>query len=233
MFVASPVRAVAGALLVSVLFRSPAAPPGWAARRVRLSATHTLGAPLELRAPPRPPWAQDLEPVGVECPNTNATAKVRLYRDDGELDTEALAVFEETVAETPDAHGLNPRTIQLAMKAAYHFGAKKMTVVSSYRPGHGPHAAGDALDFRLGGVSAAALAAYLRTLPRAGVGVYTNPRTQYVHIDARDQSFHWLDASPPGKTWREARIADPKREARDDAWTADGDLPIDVGARRR
>jgi hypothetical protein len=165
--------------------------------------------------------------VRVECANTSADADVLLYREDGELDERALATFEETVAEVPYAHGLNPRTIQLAFKAAYHFGARKVVVVSSYRPGRGPHAAGDALDFKLTGVGAATLAAYLRTLPRAGVGIYTNPRTQYVHVDAREQSFHWLDASPPGKTWREARIADPKRDARDDGWTAESDLPTD------
>ena len=30
-----------------------------------------------------------------------------------------------------------------------------------------------------------------------GVGVYTNPLTQYVHLDVRERSYHWIDASPP------------------------------------
>src|SRR5262249_10917468 len=122
---------------------------------------------------------------------------------------------------------LNVRTLQLAFKAAYHFKASRMEVVSAWRPGRGPHGAGDAVDFRLPGTSAGALAAYLRKTPRAGVGVYTNPGTQYVHVDARDQSFHWLDPSPPGKTWREKALYDAKRDERDEAWDPSADLPID------
>ena len=47
--------------------------------------------------------------------------------------------------------------------------------------------------------------------PRAGVGIYTNPRTQFVHLDVRDQSYHWVDASPPGVKWHEAQLRDPRR----------------------
>ena len=46
-----------------------------------------------------------------------------------------------------------------------------------------------------------------------------------VHVDDREQSYHWLDASPPGRTWKEAQLGDPKREARDAAWTPSADLP--------
>ena len=69
------------------------------------------------------------------------------------------------------------------------------------------------------------LAAYLRGLPRVGVGIYTHPRTQFVHLDVRDQSYHWLDASPPGVKWREMQLRDAGASKRDEAWTPARDLP--------
>ncbi len=99
-------------------------------------------------------------------------------------------------------------------------------MVSAWREHAGRHTSGDALDFKLTGVPAAQLAAYLRGLSRVGVGIYTHPRTQYVHLDVRDQSYHWLDASPPGVTWRERRIGDPAQAKRDALWTASSDLPL-------
>ena len=111
-------------------------------------------------------------------------------------------------------------------------------MISAYRkPGRfreGPHASGKAIDFKLPGVAARALAAYLRTLPRVGVGVYTHPKTSYVHLDDREHSFHWLDASPPGRTWRERAIGNaslPKRDAaycRADDWPEGTTPPEDI-----
>jgi hypothetical protein len=60
-----------------------------------------------------------------------------------------------------------------------------------------------------------------------GVGIYTNAKTHYVHLDVRDRSYHWLDASPPGVTWREALLPDPSQQKRDSSYTPESDLPID------
>ena len=127
-------------------------------------------------------------------------------------------------------HPIQVRAIQLAFKVAYHFQAKEMVVISAYRPSRrgarkGPHAQGAAIDFQLPGVSARTVATYARTLARAGVGIYTHPKTQFVHVDARDESYHWVDSSPPGRTYREQRVMDPKGPDRDAAWSADADLP--------
>lgn len=101
--------------------------------------------------------------------------------------------------------------------------------MSAYRkPGRrreGLHATGKAIDFKLPGVAPAALAAYLRTLARVGVGVYTHPKTSYVHLDDREHSFYWLDASPPGRSWRERSIADPSLAKRDAAYRRADDWP--------
>jgi hypothetical protein len=171
-------------------------------------------------------WAGALEPVAVESFSTHAMALVRLYSRDGTVDEEARRAFER-IAE-PDGEGrpLDERLEQLVMKAAYHFRTARVRVVSTFRPHAGRHTSGEAIDFKLEGVSAATLAAYLRSLPRVGVGVYTHPRTQFVHLDVREPSYHWIDASPPGVRWHEARLRDPSCEKRDAAWTPEADLPI-------
>jgi uncharacterized protein YcbK (DUF882 family) len=74
-------------------------------------------------------------------------------------------------------------------------------------------------------VTAAALASYLREIPRTGVGVYTHPKTQYVHLDSREHSFHWIDASPPRRHWRERSIGGAGLEKRDALYSPMVDWP--------
>ncbi|MEO8797592.1 MAG: DUF882 domain-containing protein [Polyangiaceae bacterium] len=179
---------------------------------------------------PAAPWAQKLDALHIEYVNTeNAEADLRLYANDGTVDRAALEQFDVLVAKDGHRHTIDPRSVQLMVKAAYHFGAKGVVVISAYRPrtrhDHGPHTTGAAIDFQLPGVAARTLAAYLRKEPKAGVGIYTNPRTQFVHLDSREQSYHWLDASPPRVVWREKRLTDPNREVRDAAYVPNDDLP--------
>lgn len=177
------------------------------------------------------PWVTELTPIHVKNPNLrdDNEADILIYAKDGSLDPKAISAFDDLVAKDGKTHKIAERTIQLVMKAAYHFHVKEVVVISAFRPrtrrDHGPHTTGSAVDFQLPGVAARTLAAYLRKQPRAGVGIYTNPRTQFVHVDSREQSYHWLDASPPGVVWREKGLADPDRETRDAAWTPDADLP--------
>jgi hypothetical protein len=236
---ATPRDLAAMAIVIAMLWSPSPNARGAASAAIlaRAPGHHALVGRLESKGPPVGPsvaWAEGLAPVLVKCDNTEAEARVRLYRPDGAIDDDAAHLFMATVNEREgkEPAAINVRTIQLVMKAAYHFKAKRIDVVSSYRKGGGPHGAGDAVDFRLPGTSAAALAAYLRSTPRAGIGVYTNPATQYVHVDAREQSFHWLDASPPHKRWREASLGIAKRDERDAAWTPAADLPTDPPARR-
>jgi hypothetical protein len=65
----------------------------------------------------------------------------------------------------------------------------------------------------------------LRTLPRVGVGIYTHPRTQYVHLDSRARSFHWIDGSPPGLSWRERSIGGRSIAKLDAVYTRSLDWP--------
>jgi len=176
------------------------------------------------------PWAQALGPIVVRNANTETEESIRLYANDGDVDAQQALKFSFLACDGRFGGGLKTRVIQLAVKAAYHFHANKMVIVSAYRPMRrgkgGYHALGQAIDFWLPGVDFRQLAAYLRTLPKVGVGAYTHPATHFVHVDARDQSYHWLDASPPGVTWHEKQLGDPGREARDATYTLQSDLPI-------
>jgi uncharacterized protein YcbK (DUF882 family) len=161
------------------------------------------------------------------------SAEVRLYDARGYVDEGAASRLDELFSDVrdplqPALARIDRRTLQLVFRAAYHFGATSVEVISGYRkPGRrreGLHGQGLAVDFRVQGVSAAELASYLRNLSRIGVGVYTHPRTQYVHVDVREASYHWLDASPPRRNWRErslGRIA----PAHDAAYRREQDWP--------
>lgn len=172
------------------------------------------------------PWAEALPPVEVVSEQTRERASLRLYGSDGEVDQDALARFEAIAARDGDVHELTARVVQLVFKAAYHFKSPRIVIVSAWRADAGRHTSGDAVDFKLDHVRASLLAAWCRSLPRAGVGIYTHPRTQFVHLDVRDTSFHWLDASPPGVKWREKQLRDPKQAKRDAAWAPEQDLPV-------
>jgi uncharacterized protein YcbK (DUF882 family) len=189
-------------------------------------------SPVEVEPEPTTAaWATALPALTVRNVNTMGTARVTLYARDGSIH-EPDAVAIDRVLTDPLADEVRPanrRVMQLAAKAAWHFGAGEIAVISSWREGGrkgSRHHSGQALDFSLPGVPAARLASYLRGFARAGVGVYTNARTQFVHLDVREQSYHWLDGSPPGRTWREKTIVDPGGPARDAAWTAADDLPV-------
>ncbi len=203
------------------------------------------GAPAP--APPPPPvvlapdpetavharvaWAEALPALHFVNTRTGADVWVRLYAADGAVDEGAARLIDAVLAERDAApRPLCRRTLQLVVKAAAHFGATEVDVVSSFRDGARPgshHREGDAIDWRLRGVTAPKLAAYLRQGARVGVGVYTHPRTQFVHLDVRDQSYHWADASPPGRTWRESRMTDRSAAARDAAYRREQDLPVE------
>jgi hypothetical protein len=195
----------------------------------QLGSPHPAAVEITLAAAPRAPrkaaWADTLPSVEVSSALTGTHAPLRLYTSEGSIDAEARARFEQIAAGDGASRSLSPRVEQLVFKAAYHFAGAGIVIVSGYRDHAGRHTACEAVDFKLVGVRAAQVAAWLRDLPRAGVGIYTHRRTQYVHLDVRDTSYHWIDGSPPGVTWKERQIGDPDQVKRDASWTAELDLP--------
>jgi uncharacterized protein YcbK (DUF882 family) len=170
-------------------------------------------------------WTARLSPIVVTNLTTHETAPVRLYTMDGAVDPSARQEFERIAAKYTEPHALSERLEQLVFKAAYHFGGASVQIVSGWRSHARRHTMGEALDFKLQGVYPGALAAYLRGLALVGVGIYTHPQTQFVHLDVREQSYHWVDASPPGIPWRERPLPNPHRDERDAQWTPENDLP--------
>jgi hypothetical protein len=169
-------------------------------------------------------WGAALPSIAVKNNNTGEAGTFRLYTDHGSLDLDTAKHFMTLVNGAGGK--LDTRLVQIVFRAAYHFSGASMAIVSGTRRGaHGKHGTNQALDFKLEGVSASELAKYVRTYPRAGIGIYTHPKTQYVHVDVRDRSYHWIDASPPGVSWREHLLPDPKQAERDASYTAAGDLP--------
>ncbi|HYO95177.1 MAG TPA: DUF882 domain-containing protein [Polyangiaceae bacterium] len=190
-------------------------------------ARRTSASPDSSSAPP-------LWPLRITHVNTQRSETIALYDDELRVDACAAARLDALLCDARDPDEvhttlLDRRTLQLVYRAAYHFGVKEVQVVSAYRRRgrrrEGLHAQGRAIDFKLPGVPAATLAAYLRKLPRVGVGVYTHPKTQYVHLDDRVTSYHWLDASPPGRSWRERTLRSPSAARRDAAYSPADDLP--------
>jgi len=193
--------------------------------RVVHSCTETvLSAPSTVDRSVR--WAEALKPLEMTSLTSHESVRIRLYANDGSVDDDARTTFERIAAGDDEPHSLTPRLEQLVVKAAYHFKGASILVVSGWRENAGRHGTGDALDFKLRGVRASLLASYLRQLPRAGVGIYTHPRTQFVHLDVRDASYHWIDASPPGVRWVPGRLRDPAAAKRDASWLPEMDLPL-------
>lgn len=226
----------AAALTLALLPR-----PAPAAVRAKAGATASAklervvaGAVASAAAPATDPGFAALPALRITNQTTRESLEVKLYDAYGAVDEATALKLDELLcdARDPKQHHrtrLHRRTLQLLFKAAYHFDGAEVEVVSAYRmPGRrreGPHGNGSAIDFRLRGVKAAELASYLRRIPRTGVGVYTHPKTQYVHLDSRDQSFHWLDASPPRRRWRERSIGSKDLLQRDATYTPAVDLP--------
>jgi uncharacterized protein YcbK (DUF882 family) len=188
-------------------------------------------------APEPPPVAPSvftrLLPLKITNANSHETRSIRLYDASGRVDEAAAKELDRLLCDARDkdhveTSTIDRRTLQLFFRAAYHFNALEAEVISAYRkPGRhreGLHAQGRAIDFKLAGVKAAELASYLRKQPRVGVGVYTHPKTQYVHLDVRELSFHWLDGSPPRRRWREQSLGRIPAE-HDAAYTRDSDWP--------
>ncbi|MCU0692615.1 MAG: DUF882 domain-containing protein [Polyangiaceae bacterium] len=151
--------------------------------------------------------------------NNQTHARLRLYDHRGRVRPDVMAKLHELLGDVrkPDAPrfgSIDPRLIQLMFRAAYHFHAQQVVIISGYREARGEHeglhAQGKAVDFTLPGVRSARLATYLRQTPRAGVGFYAHPETDYVHLDVRERSYHWIDGSAPGEP-REAKATTPQR----------------------
>src|SRR5262249_52889029 len=67
------------------------------------------------------------------------------------------------------------------------------------------------------------VAKFARELGFVGVGLY--PASGFVHIDVRDRSYFWIDASGPGKRNRERGVYGDLAKKADEQALARGERP--------
>lgn len=123
-----------------------------------------------------------------------------------ELDRAAYALREPA---SGNEHPIEPRLLDTVYRIQTHFSAQGIRVISGYRTpatlGRGSnHGRGRAMDIIVPGTSDDDVAKYARDMGFMGVGVY--PTSGFVHVDVRDRSYFWVDASGPGRRNRERGI---------------------------
>ncbi len=208
------------------------------ARRPRLTAAQRRAIRRRHERAPRSvvtAWLAHDPPPLVLRPVRGEVATLTPGSDEGGFDAVALAAAARALAHHEDGseHPIEPRLLELVYRAARHFRAPYVIVISGYRPGRASsrHAHGRAIDFVLPGVADRRLAAWARRLGFVGVGIY--PVSGFVHLDVRERSYFWSDASGPSESNRERPIlrsawARADRDARRAGIEPTSDEPIRV-----
>ncbi len=173
-------------------------------------------------------------PVPLELERADDQTRFTLVPQtvDGGFDAHALDVAAQAFQSRIDGstHPIAPRLLDLVYRTARHFHRTRVELVSGYRPDRwgSRHTHGRAIDMRIPGVPIRRLAAYARTLGFVGVGLY--PRSHFVHLDVRAQSYFWVDWSRPGHRNRPHRMLASYGFREDAKARAHGVLPTpDVG----
>jgi uncharacterized protein YcbK (DUF882 family) len=126
--------------------------------------------------------------------------RLQLYSKSGKM---SLKNVQRLSYLTRDKRGkqkvkrLHFRLVHMLQKVSEKFPGKPIEIISGYRPqstgNESQHAFGRALDFRMPGVSPAALFRFCKQMPRTGCGLY--PNSGFVHMDAREKNTAWVDYS--------------------------------------
>lgn len=117
----------------------------------------------------------------------------------------AAVLFREQGSD--NAHAVSPRLLDVLYNIQEHFHAGEVRLLSGYRSpweGNSNHGKGRAADIVVPGTTDDATASHARSLGYIGVGIY--PTSHFVHVDVREASYFWVDASAPGRPHRERGI---------------------------
>lgn len=168
--------------------------------------------------------------------NTNDRVELPALTERGgfaakDLDRAARALREPS---SGNAHPIEPRLLDLVYRIQVQFDAPEIRVISAYRTPHGRnasnHGRGRAIDIIVPGAADADVAKFARELGFVGVGIY--PTSGFVHVDVRDRSYFWVDASAPGHRNRERWILRDVASKSDAAASARGErglAPFSIG----
>jgi uncharacterized protein YcbK (DUF882 family) len=198
------------ALLVIPSFAWAVAHPG--SRPGKTSREHSVQ--LGKKARKRSRYA----PVELYQINTRETLRLRFYDDRGRPIRHWKKRFDRFMRchQTGTVFNMDARLAHMLYEVGRHYEGHQLEVVSGYRHPKvaknpkSPHKKGVACDFRVAGVSNAALRDYLRkTFSHIGVGYY--PNSVFVHMDDRKKgpSAFWIDCAGPGQA---AAYAENARE---------------------
>lgn len=137
--------------------------------------------------------------LALEMINTGERVELRPDRDDGsfsasELDRAAHALRD---TRTGNEYPVEPRVLDFAYRIVRHFKVQALRVVSGYRTpvgnGRSNHGRGRAIDLVVPGVGDDAVVRFARSFGYVGVGLY--PKSGFIHVDSREQSYFWVQTS--------------------------------------
>lgn len=154
--------------------------------------------------------------------NTGERVAVRLFEPDGTLREEGARQVRLVARDrrTGTDHEIDPRLLALLYRLASVLDAPQISIISGFRPargrGHSLHAEGRAVDIVVPGVELERVAQVARGFGHVGVGTY--PTSGFVHLDVRDRSFFWVDASGPGRRGRVRQVRVDESRAADLAY---------------
>lgn len=145
-----------------------------------------------------------------------------------DLDMDKLSHFARE-PQSGMTHPLHPRLADLLYRIQTHFDAVELRMLSGYRsPKAGKqsnHGRGRAMDLVVPGHADEEVARFVREQGFVGVGVY--PTSGFVHVDVRDKSYFWVDASGPGKRNRERGVLHDVAQRADGRAISRGEKPVE------
>jgi uncharacterized protein YcbK (DUF882 family) len=168
--------------------------------------------------------------LAIASINTNDRIEMRATTDKGAFGAEEIdrAAYVLREAHSGNEHPIEPRVLDVVYRIQRRFDAQEIRVISGYRTPRGRsgsnHGKGRALDIVVPGASDEDVAKFAREMGFVGVGVY--PHSGFVHVDVRDRSYFWVDASLPGKRNRERGILGDLAKRSDAAALSRGEQPL-------
>lgn len=138
--------------------------------------------------------------------NTRERARIQLYDRSGRMSQEAVRQASHLLRDQRNhrTRSIDTRLLAMLYLVGQHFDAE-LRVVSGYRTRYynategSRHGQGRACDFNVPGVSLQEITAFAEaTFAKVGVGLY--PHSGFVHLDARDSTYLWVDVSKSKKS---------------------------------
>ena len=233
--------AVAGAALLAALTgvlriadaappaRPPAPPHPASAPRGYARNVQSWHAALAGRSQPRSDAGRAL--LSMRGLNTAEYVELSPLGEQGtftDLELDRLSRFARE-PQSGTTHPVHPRLADLLYRIQTHFDAAELRMLSGYRsPRAGRqsnHGRGRAMDLVVPGQLDGDVARFVRDQGFVGVGVY--PTSGFIHIDVRDKSYFWIDASGPGRRKGERGVLHDVAQRADARAIGRGEKPVE------